>query len=319
MVVVAVLVATLTACSATAPPITVAGCAPAKPGAVSNAVKVTGKFGKTPTVVLSTPLGTAKNTQRTVITQGTGKVAKQGTQVHVDYSMYNGTTGKELTTTGFEGRTVPFTLDESKFLPGLVETLQCSTVGSRVVGIIPPADAFHSTGSSALGIGAKDEIVFVADVVKVDPAPKPALAGPSGTPQTLVDGFPTVKVTAKGVPRVAIPAVKPPSELKVEVLIKGNGEKVGSNANVIVNDQVILWRTGKVVPGNDTWAAGKTAVYNTGQYFEGFKQAVEGQTVGSRILFIVPPALLYGSKGNAKAGIKGTDNLVFLVDILGIG
>lgn len=318
-VIVVALVAALTACTSSKPPVAVSGCAAAKPGAVSNAVQVTGKAGVKPAVKLSTPIATAKKTQRTVVTQGTGKVAKPGTLVHVDYSMYNGTTGKELTSTGFDGRTVPFTLDESKFLPGIVATLECSTVGSRVVGVIPPADAFQTTGSTALGIGANDEIVFVADIVKVDPAPAPALTAPKGAAVPPQAGFPTVKVNSKGVPSVTIPAGNAPQGLKVEVLIKGEGASIGSNANVIVNNQVVFWRTGKVIPGNDTWAAGKTAVYNTGQYFEGFKQAVEGQTVGSRILFVVPPSLLYGDKGNTKAGIRGTDDLVFLVDILGIG
>ena len=318
-IVATVVVVVLTACSGSTQPVTVSGCAPAKPGAASNAVTVTGKAGTKPKVTLSAPIATAKKTQRTVITQGKGKVAAPGTLVHVDYSMYNGTTGKELTTTGFDGRTVPFTLDETKFLPGIVATLQCSTVGSRVVGVIPPGDAFHTAGSTALGIGAKDEIVFIADVVKVDPPPAPVLTAPRGAKQQPVAGFPTVKFDSKGIPSIAVPAGAAPKQLQVEVLIKGDGATVGSNANVIVNNQVVLWRTGKVVPGNDTWTAGKTAVYNTGQYFAGFKKAVEGQTVGSRILFVVPPSLLYGTQGNAKAGIQGTDNLVFLVDILGIG
>jgi peptidylprolyl isomerase len=320
LVVAATLAVALAGCTASAPrPVAPAGCAAVKAGAVSNAVKVTGALGRTPTVQLSTPIATAPKTQRTVIHQGAGTVAKPGTLVHVEYAMYNGTTGKELTSTGFDGRTIPFTLDETKYLPGLVRTLQCSTVGSRVVGVIPPADAFHAAGSVALGIGAKDEIVFVADVTKVDPAPKAALAAPSGIPQEPIAGFPTVTTDAKGTPTVRVPTTVQPDKYMLEVLVKGSGSVVPVGSNVIVNDQVILWRTGKVLPGNDTWAAGRTAIFNTGQYFVGFKKAVEGQTVGSRIVFVVPPSLLYGVKGNAKAGVLGTDDLVFLVDILGIG
>jgi peptidylprolyl isomerase len=33
---------------------------------------------------------------------------------------------------------------------------------------------------------------------------------------------------------------------------------------------------------------------------------------------VIPPALGYGTSGNSQAGILGTDDLVFLVDILGI-
>ncbi len=42
-----------------------------------------------------------------------------------------------------------------------------------------------------------------------------------------------------------------------------------------------------------------------------------GQTVGSRVVVAIPPELGYGKEGNPQAGIKGTDTLYFVVDILG--
>ena len=42
-----------------------------------------------------------------------------------------------------------------------------------------------------------------------------------------------------------------------------------------------------------------------------------GRTVGSRVILEIPPAKGYGKKGNPQAGIKGTDTLFFVVDILG--
>ena len=44
--------------------------------------------------------------------------------------------------------------------------------------------------------------------------------------------------------------------------------------------------------------------------------ALVGQKVGSRVLVVVPPSEGYGKDGNQQAGIKGTDTLVFVVDIL---
>jgi len=38
---------------------------------------------------------------------------------------------------------------------------------------------------------------------------------------------------------------------------------------------------------------------------------------GSRIMLTIPPKDGYGSKGDSQAGIKGTDTLVFVVDVLG--
>jgi peptidylprolyl isomerase len=41
-----------------------------------------------------------------------------------------------------------------------------------------------------------------------------------------------------------------------------------------------------------------------------------GQQVGSRVVVAIPPELGYGKGGNKQAGIKGTDTLYFVVDIL---
>ena len=50
---------------------------------------------------------------------------------------------------------------------------------------------------------------------------------------------------------------------------------------------------------------------------KGWDQALVGQTVGSRVVMAIPPKLGYGAKGNKDAGIKGTDTLYFVIDILG--
>lgn len=317
LVVLVALAASLTACTAQgeAP---VKGCTPAKSGSVSDSITVSGNFGKTPKVTVHAPVKHVSTTQRTVIKVGTGAVALKDKRVAADFAIYNGTTGKELTSTGFDGKTVPFTMDTSKFLPGLVKTLQCSRAGTRVVGVIPPVDAFKSAGSSSLGIGAKDDMVFVADVVSVSAAAPAALKKATGTTVAPQPGFPTVKFTSAGDPTVTIPNAKQPSKFEEEVLIQGKGAKVPTDSNVIVNYQLVLWRTGKVVAGNDTYATAQTATFNTDNVVAGFKQAIEGQRVGSRVVVVIPPALGYGSTGSSQAGIKGTDDLVFVVDILGI-
>ncbi|HEY2644203.1 MAG TPA: FKBP-type peptidyl-prolyl cis-trans isomerase [Galbitalea sp.] len=318
LVVVAALAATLTACSTGTTSASVNGCTPTKSGDASAAITVSKNFGKTPTVKVKAPIESAKSTERTVITQGKGAVASKGKKVTADFVIYNGTTGKKLTSTGFDGQPVEFTMDAKKFLPGLVKTLECSQVGTRVVGVIPPADAFSSTGSTDLGIGAKDEMVFVADVKTVSAASPAALKTAKGTAEAAQPGFPKVDFSSKGLPTITIPKATQPSKFEEETLIKGTGAKVPANANVIVNYQLVLWRTGKVVSGNDTYASGSPATFNTGQVVPGFKKALEGQTVGSRVLVVIPPADGYGPTGSAAAGIKGTDDLVFVVDILGL-
>ncbi|GGY12743.1 hypothetical protein GCM10010510_68540 [Streptomyces anandii JCM 4720] len=47
-------------------------------------------------------------------------------------------------------------------------------------------------------------------------------------------------------------------------------------------------------------------------------RAVQGRRAGSRVLVVAPPAAAYGSDGNPKSGVKGTDTVVFVVDVLSI-
>ena len=54
----------------------------------------------------------------------------------------------------------------------------------------------------------------------------------------------------------------------------------------------------------------------TGAVIAGWDEGLVGQTVGSQILLVVPPDKGYGTTGSSDGGIKGTDTLVFVVDIL---
>ena len=45
-------------------------------------------------------------------------------------------------------------------------------------------------------------------------------------------------------------------------------------------------------------------------------EGLVGQTVGSQVLLVVPPDKGYGADGNPDIGVKGTDTMVFVVDIL---
>jgi FKBP-type peptidyl-prolyl cis-trans isomerase len=305
--------------------ISLAACAPAATttgagnssgcvaGTASTSVKVAGKFGALPTVTVKPGL-TSKNTQTTVLTKGTGKAIKTGDRVNVEFSVYNGTTGKELTSTGFNKRPVAFTVDKTKTPPGLVKALSCSTIGSRLVVVVPPADAFGSAGSTDLGVGAKDTIVFVADLTSLAAPVLKRAAGAAVAPKA---GLPTVKLDASGAPTVTIPKGAKPAKIQIETLIKGTGAVVPASSQVTVNYQGTIWSTGKVF--DSSWASGTPASLSTDGVVKGFAQAIVGQTVGSQVLVVIPPSLGYGKAGNKAIGLTGTDDMVFVIDILGIG
>lgn len=311
---VAGLVTSLVGCSAPAKSAS-PDCKPVASGPVSDAVKVSGDFGTKPTVTINFPVSAAA-TQRTVAIKGTGTTAVPGDTVNVDFALYNGTTGAAITATDYaKGSTTSFPLDEKQYLPGLVKTLECSAVGSRLVGVIPPADSFGDAGSDQLGVKPGQAIVFVVDVVSIAPHAAAALTKADGADQPPTPGFPTVVLAADGTPTITIPAATPPTDLKIALLKKGTGAVVANGDSVIVNYVGLNWNTNTVF--DSSWARGKTATFNTGAVIAGFTKALVGQAIGSQVIAIIPPSEGYGAAGSPP-NIGGTDTLVFVIDILGI-
>jgi FKBP-type peptidyl-prolyl cis-trans isomerase len=79
----------------------------------------------------------------------------------------------------------------------------------------------------------------------------------------------------------------------------------------------VIWRTGHIFSSSWQSKTPLTTPIGEGQVIKGWDTALVGQTVGSRVLLVVPPADGYGSAGQSQVGINGTDTLVFVVDILG--
>ena len=307
------LVASLAACTAGTAS---ADCTPTPSGAVSAAVKASGKFGADPAAKFSIPVD-VKATQRSVLIQGDGTTVVEGDTVSVQFTIYSGASSAAIVSSDYTSKGIAsIPVDPAQFLKGVVKTIECSQVGSRVVGVIPPSDAFGATGSTNLGVGPKDNILFVVDIISIKKAAAAPLPKADGTDVPAEKGFPTVVLDADGTPTVTIPDATPPTDLKIENLKKGSGAKVKAGDDVVVNYIGINWNTKATF--DSSWARGATAKLNTESVIAGFKKALVGQAVGSQVVVIIPPADGYGAQGQAP-DIGGTDTLVFVIDILGIG
>jgi len=294
-------------------------CTATASGAASKAVEVSGDFASKPEVKIDFPTDVTE-TERSVAIKGDGdQVAVERSVVNAYFTLYSGATGEELSSTTYdEAGIAPLPVDAEQFLVGIVKTIQCSTAGERVVGVIPPEESFADDAArEQLGVAADDDIVFVADVISVDAPADPALPRADGEDQPAVDGLPTVELDDDGRPTITIPSTDPPSELEVAVLKQGDGKTVEESSDVVVHYVGMNWTTGEIF--DESWARGTPSTFNTGQVVPGFKTALEGQKVGSQIIAVLPPSEGYGEAGQEAAGIKGTDTLVFVVDILGLG
>ncbi|MEO7123829.1 MAG: FKBP-type peptidyl-prolyl cis-trans isomerase [Lacisediminihabitans sp.] len=294
-----------------------AGCT--APGTASAQVKVTGKLGAEPKVTVPKKLKT-KATERTVVIEGKGRTAQANSSADIDYAVYNATTGKKIDATTYGAKGTALTLDKGNLMPGLYKAIHCSAPGSRVVAVVPPVDAFKTSGNSSLGIAATDSIVFVIDVLKTS-APVKVLKKADGVAQEPKAGFPTVKLAANGEPTVTIPKADPPTTLQIETLKKGSGTVVKDGSTVTVNYTGVLWATGKTF--DSSWTRGTPATFPTSGVVAGFGKAMVGQTVGSQVVAVIPPAEGYGPDGNqadpsVPDQISGTDTMVFVIDILAV-
>jgi peptidylprolyl isomerase len=301
----------------------VAGCSSSGSGKASSSptasgtasltgVTVTGAADKAPTIALAKTPFSVPSTVTKVLTPGTGAAIPTGALVRLNYFLVDGADGKEKDST-FGKTSVVFSTGTGQLLPGLIKGMVNQKIGSRVLVAIPPADAFGTAGNTTLGVAKTDTLVFVMDLKSmVTP-----LAAPKGAAVTPAAKLPTVKPDSTGAPVVTLPSGAAPTKLVTQPLIKGTGAVVKSGQTVSVNYVGVIWPGGKVFDSSYARNQAADFVIGQGQVIPGWDHGLVGKAVGSRVLLVVPPDEGYGTKGNTQAGIKGSDTLVFVVDILG--
>jgi FKBP-type peptidyl-prolyl cis-trans isomerase len=279
-------------------------------------VKVTGTFGKAPDVTIPAEQAGSKLDITTPI-QGSGAVVKTGDDVLANLAIYvwSGKTHKLLDSTF---TSIPQILPSQIGLKGLSAAVKGKKIGSRVVAVVPPADGYGKQGNSQIGVKGTDTTVWVIDLIK------PFSPTQSASGKTVSSGggsLPSVKSASGAAPVVTIPKKgSPPSKLVSKTLIQGTGPKLQAGQTVVAQYVAVNWRTKQVF--NTTWPSASSPgtpfsfTLGNGGAIPGFIKGLTGANVGSRVMVVIPPAEGYGKSGQPQAGIKGTDTLVFVVDIL---
>ncbi len=300
----------------------VAGCAgsassdttiAAKPTTDLSAVQVAGAAGAKPTLTFKKAFSATK-TDRRLLTTGTGAIVKPGERITIDYVGVNGTDGKEFDTSYGKTGHATFTLDDKQIIKGMVDGISGTTVGSRVLIAIPPADGYGTKGAPQAGIGPTDTLLFVVDLKSASDVLKRATGTAVKVTQKGLPGVTLDKAT--GAPTITLPKGKAPAKLVVQTLIDGKGAKVAKGQTITVHYTGVIWPGGKVF--DSSWTRNSPASFpiGTGSVIAGWDEGLVGKHVGSQILLVIPPDKGYGVTGKAEANIKGTDTLVFVVDIL---
>jgi peptidylprolyl isomerase len=282
----------------------------------NSAVSVSGAFGKAPDVKIPAGKAGGKLDVSTAI-KGTGAVVPSGDNVLANLAIYkwSGKTHKllESTFTAF-----PAVVPAEIGLKGLASAIKGQKAGTRILAVLPPKFGYGTTGNTNLGVTKTDTTVWVIDLIK----PFAPTASAAGTTVSSGGGaLPTVKQTAGAAPVITIPKNStPPKGLVVKTLIQGTGPAVTNKETVVAQYVASIWRTGAVF--NTTWPSSSSAglpfsfAMGSNGVISGFQKGLTGVKVGSRVMISIPPSLGYGSAGQSSVGIKGTDTLVFVVDVL---
>ena len=276
-------------------------------GGLDN-VTITGDIGAAPKVVWDGQVGPT-GIETDVVTEGDGDVIEAGDGALAHIWIGNGYTEEEAYNS-YESKAPQLLVGDIS--EPFKKALEGHTVGSRVAVAATAEDAFGEGGNPQLNIGNKDGVVFVVDLVaKVGDEP----FGEEREAAKWAPGLIEADGVITGLDFAG--ANKPSKNLLDTTLIKGDGPAVTSGQTIAVNYLGQVYDA--KAPFDESYSATKNPAsfsIGVGQVVPGWDKELVGKTVGSRVILSIPPADGYGDKGNESAGIKGTDTLFFVVDIL---
>jgi peptidylprolyl isomerase len=300
--------------SAVIPLLFLAACSSAKTAAPVSALDAVtvGGTDTAPTVTLKTkPLKVTVTTTR-VITAGKGATLSKVNAITFNYVLLNGKDGKQVESS-FGKQTASMDLSSASLLPGLSKGLNGQQIGARLLVAIPPVDAFGTQGNAQAGFGPTDTVVFFIQLVSASTP----LATATGAVVPPKKGLPTATVDGVKAAQITVPKTAAPTKLIVQPLIKGVGAVVKTGQTIKVSYTGVLWKNGKKFDASADHGSSFDTVIGTGSVITGWDKGLVGQTVGSRVLLVVPPSEGYGAKGSPPL-IGAKDTLVFVVDILAV-
>lgn len=232
-------------------------------------ISVSGTVGRIPTVSVSGGVSVSAEKVE-LLEQGTGREITPDSPLIVAIWSFDGATGKAVDDSGRPsvqvGLASPDSFDEA-LLAGVVGKPE----GSRVLFVRPV-----SRGSD---VGTE---VNVVDVLH---------SAASGEVVEGQDSPLKVTMTDTG-PNISHEPGAPPDDLKVQMLVRGDGIQVKNTDSVLVQFVRADWSDSVVA--DSTWWKGIPKAINLAEAMPGVRVALTDQRVGSRIALTIPPELALG-------------------------
>ncbi|GHC41896.1 FKBP-type peptidyl-prolyl cis-trans isomerase [Streptomyces cinnamoneus] len=307
--------------------LTAAACGSEDAGGSSSDAKVTvkGAFGEKPEISVPDDAKPADKLVVKTLTEGTGEKAEKGSFVRLDFAGQTMKDNKPLggtwatqdktATPGAPRRQMVQQLGQpSQEMPAKVlDAVIGQKAGSRIEVEGTAKALIGDQLNPQAGVKPEDGLVWVIDVVgakKVDP--KAEAKGEQAKPE---EGMPEVKPNAQKAAEIVIPKdTKAPTELKEQVLIKGDGAEIKAGDGLIAQYTGVKWEDGKKFDSSWDHAGATAFQIGTGSVVQGWDKGLVGKHVGDRVELVIPPKL--GYEGQAQSGLD-KNTLVFVVDIVG--
>lgn len=241
-----------------------------------------------------------------VVKEGTGPKITGSQTINVDLVSLGGSNTSVLRQTAFNGTdTISeyLTPPTDPAAPTLCNALGGVREGSQVVVLVPKSVT-----------GGSESAVLFLQINKVN---LPYAVGDAVG--NLESGIPNVvRDSTNGKPSVQWTSAPAPTELKVVTLIKGWGAPIKANAGESINVHYRLWTWGSQTEADSSWS--REAPFDTPlqskSVIEGWVKGLDGVTVGSQVMLVVPPSLGYGDVAQGET-LPANSTLVFVIDVLG--
>ncbi len=294
-------------------------------GSSEAKVSVKGDFGQKPEI--SVEKGSKPGDELTVktLSEGKGDKVEKGSFVRLDFAVQSMKDDKPLGGSWSSQGQTPGGKDvrrQDVFAAGqpgqqvpakVADAVIGQRAGSRVEVLGTVKETIGEQVNPQLGLEPEDGLVWVVDVVgaqKVDP--KSEVKGDQAKPD---EGMPEVKVLPQKAAEITIPKdTKAPSDLKEQVLIKGNGPEIKAGEGLIAQYTGVKWEDGKKFDSSWDHSGATSFQIGTGSVVQGWDKGLVGKHVGDRVELVIPPKL--GYEGQAGSGLD-KNTLVFVVDIVG--
>lgn len=287
-------------------------------GDLSNAVTATGTPGEalaSDAVSFPTPM-VSTSTQVSTLVAGTGAALTEESGWLVAFTIFQGDSTTAKGSYGYASASTSSSSSESPLAvqpsgwasswPGFATALSCGHVGDRIAVVMGTTD--NASAASGLGLSTDSSIVMVIDVL--DGFSARATGDSAGVAST----FPVVTLATDGQPGISTPKGDAPTATTIGVLRTGTGQSVGASDTAIVQYSGWLWSDGTQF--DTSWGTGRLLTTSKSGVISGFWKAIEGQSVGSQVIVVIPPKDGYGDTANSS--IPANSTLVFVIDILAV-